>query len=682
MKKIFKYVTVLTLILGFAKLNAQDLENYNWGNGKYITQNAQFATESQVYILRKQLIEINYNTVEDKITKIQSSHFIIQLNDEVALKVRQELELPTVSNSREILQFQVRIIKKDGTIITFEKSDIKEKPESQRPKSEEEEEEEDEEEESQTSEEEEEEDTYEYYDLSSLKLGDQLEYFFVEKTPNPSLSGTYFIYQGKIPIQQFEYELNATKEFSFLIKTYNNAPTAVKDSTNKVRSVYRFTDKMVVGIKREKFSNYYANMRSVIFKLDGYELGKKRNVYTFEGFSTIIYNNTYKVSKRELAIIKKVMKQSKMKLQKTDKDKVIALENHLKTNFFVFNLPGLNNVFDIENMYNFNIISTDAAVRLFANALKLSKIEHELVVTCDRYDYRFDKEFQTNYFFDNIILYLNSEKKFMDPGSSYCRLGMIPSSLTNNHALFIRQITVGDLASGLGTIKFIDAPNRDFSTQETEVIVNFASDLKSVDIDFLSTLTGYFAANYQPSFDKLDAEQRVKYDNALIRFMDKDMEIVKSEYLNTEKSDVNVKPFIVKASASSKALLKADGDNLIFKVGMLIGEQSDLYEEETRQLPIENGFSRGSKRSLKITLPDGYSCENLDDLTQKFEVTNDKGQVAAQFHSSYVLNGNILVITIEEWYQDLQLPASKYADFRNIINASADFAKIELLLKK
>jgi hypothetical protein len=678
MKNTVNILVTFCLLGVLFSINAQNLESYDWGEAKHLEMDKSLKNESQVFVLRKQMIEMNYDEKKDQLSKIFMNHFVIQVNDDDALKDRKELEFPVVFGARELIEFKARIIKKDGTIIEFKKSDAKEKPISQRPKSSDDEDDDDDEEASND----EEEKTYEYYDLSALQIGDQLEYFLVIKTRNASLAGNIFTYQSKIPIQQFDFEFSTNKEFTFLFKSYNNAPAVIKDSTNKVRSVYKMTDKMVEGIKREKFSNYNANIRGFIYKLDGYELGKKRNIYTFEDFAKTIFTNYYTVNKKDLAIIKKVMKASKMKTGKTDGEKVLLLENYLKSQFAIIDIPGLNQIFGIENMYKFNIISPDGASQIILKALELSKIEHDLVVTCDRFDYRFDKDFHSNYYFDNVLIYVKSEKKFLAPASQFFRMGIIPSVFTHNYGLFISPITVGGVTSGIGKVKFIDAPDREFSKDEMEIIVNFASNLKSIDIEIIRTMTGYFAMNFQPQFDKLDAEQRVVYEEALVRHMDKDMDVAKLEFLNINKTDILKNPFIVKAIGSSKALVSNNDEVVTFKIGMLIGEQSDLYKDETRQLPIENFYSRTYNRTLRITLPAGYKAENLEALNKNVEVKNDKGKVAALFKSNYALNGNTLTVTIEEWFEDIQLPANKYAEFRAVINASADFAKTEITLRK
>ena len=52
--------------------------------------------------------------------------------------------------------------------------------------------------------------------------------------------------------------------------------------------------------------------------------------------------------------------------------------------------------------------------------------------------------------------------------------------------------------------------------------------------------------------------------------------------------------------------------------------------------------------------------------------------VIAKFESSYKIEGNTLFISIEEFYKSLNYSKFKYNDFRNVINAAADFNKLEI----
>jgi hypothetical protein len=60
----------------------------------------------------------------------------------------------------------------------------------------------------------------------------------------------------------------------------------------------------------------------------------------------------------------------------------------------------------------------------------------------------------------------------------------------------------------------------------------------------------------------------------------------------------------------------------------------------------------------------------------------ENGQVTMGFSSEYKLEGNRLKVHVMEQYRRVTYPLSEYEDFKKVINASADFNKIVLVLEK
>ena len=54
----------------------------------------------------------------------------------------------------------------------------------------------------------------------------------------------------------------------------------------------------------------------------------------------------------------------------------------------------------------------------------------------------------------------------------------------------------------------------------------------------------------------------------------------------------------------------------------------------------------------------------------------------AKFESKYSIEKNILIISIEEYYKSLKYSKSRYKEFRDVINAAADFNKLEITFVK
>lgn len=53
-----------------------------------------------------------------------------------------------------------------------------------------------------------------------------------------------------------------------------------------------------------------------------------------------------------------------------------------------------------------------------------------------------------------------------------------------------------------------------------------------------------------------------------------------------------------------------------------------------------------------------------------------------EFTSKYEINGNNLMVTCNEYYDEISVPIERYEEFRTVINAAADFNKITLVFEE
>jgi hypothetical protein len=131
----------------------------------------------------------------------------------------------------------------------------------------------------------------------------------------------------------------------------------------------------------------------------------------------------------------------------------------------------------------------------------------------------------------------------------------------------------------------------------------------------------------------------------------------------------------------SKSLIEDAGEDLLIKIGETIGRQSELYQENQRMLPISVGILHDYYRKITLTIPQGFKVDNLNDLNMHVEMKTD-GKTGCIFTSEATLAGNQLTIISKEYYLEPGYPASRYEEFRKVINAAADFNKKTLLLRK
>jgi len=124
------------------------------------------------------------------------------------------------------------------------------------------------------------------------------------------------------------------------------------------------------------------------------------------------------------------------------------------------------------------------------------------------------------------------------------------------------------------------------------------------------------------------------------------------------------------------------GDIYLFKVGMVIGPQSELYSEEKRVSDAENESNHGYTRVIVFEIPEGYKATNLEALNMNVACIDSNGTRSAEFISSYKIEGNKITVTVEENYKKVIYPLAQFEDFRKVINAAADFNKIVVYFEK
>jgi hypothetical protein len=128
-------------------------------------------------------------------------------------------------------------------------------------------------------------------------------------------------------------------------------------------------------------------------------------------------------------------------------------------------------------------------------------------------------------------------------------------------------------------------------------------------------------------------------------------------------------------------LLENAGNKILVKIGEIIGPQTEMYQEKPRQFPMQVAFPHSLERTIEFTLPEGYTVKNPGELTIHDDY-RENGEITMGFSSDYKLENNVMKIHVMEQYRKTFYPLSEYEDFKKVINASADFNKIVLVLEK
>ena len=140
-------------------------------------------------------------------------------------------------------------------------------------------------------------------------------------------------------------------------------------------------------------------------------------------------------------------------------------------------------------------------------------------------------------------------------------------------------------------------------------------------------------------------------------------------------------PLTLDATVQSVGLLTKAGNRYLFKIGELIGPQSELYQQEARQFDVENPYNRRYNRTITFEVPTGYRVRNLADLNLKAEA-GPAATPAYFFRSGSAQTGRTVTVSVAESYNQVHWPKQDFEAFRNVVNAAANFNKVVLVLEK
>ena len=394
-----------------------------------------------------------------------------------------------------------------------------------------------------------------------------------------------------------------------------------------------------------------------------------------------IFSNLHpELSKSQQKQISKIAKELKLSSLNDDLSKIKAIENYLKSNIQVVesNYPDLA---EVDFIFENKAANSTGITRLHLALLNLAEVQAEVAITTDRTDLRFDPDFEAYLFLDKYLIYFPNEETYLAPSEKYLRTPIVPSEWMHNYGLFIREVGVGDVKIPIGKVKFIDALPYDMTKDEMLVDVNFSEDLLHPIVKMEKTSSGYSAQFFQPYFHLMDEEAVSNAKKTMVEMIHEEIEAEEVEVENIDVNDFASKPFIYRFSTKEHSFVEKAGNDYLFKLGLLIGPQMEMYQEDERKYDIESENSRYYGRSITFNIPEGYEIKNLDDLNMDFRF-GEKGNENLYFTSNYKIEGNNVTVSSEEYYTQIVYPKEDFTEYQKVINAAADFNKIVLVLQK
>lgn len=638
-------------VLSF-NLVAQAPPAYDWEPDRQWT--ADISEDDESLIMIKNHVQYDYVYEGNDLIVYQTYHKIYRVNNDEAVQRVNRIYIP-LNSVIDIPAVKARTISKEGKVTELDKNNIKEVKDEDAGAG------------------------YKIFAIEGAEVGGEIEYFYTKKA-GANIFGREFFQFGH-PVLSTSFKFSSPANLRFEFKSYNGFADVVQDEAVLVKNEHTAEMGKISPRKQEDFGSLNANRQRIEFKLSYNKSAGNKRLFTWSDAGARISGIIYPFTSAERQAVKDFLKDLKIKKLKTPVEQFAFVEHHIKTSFYIDDNAS-DAAEQVENVIKNQFTTQRGFTRLFVAILEELEIKNEIVLTSDRKEsVRFDGDFESWNYLSDYFIYLSDADKFMAPYHFEYRLGLWPAEFSAIEGLFIKNTTFEGTSVPIAQIKKLPEMPYTNNYDQMVVKVKFSSDLSENTIELERGYNGYEGQFIKSIALRANDEQKNDFLESLLQFVDETAEFTEKAYSEENLEYDTWSDYIrVKGTFNSDKFIENAGDIILFKAGDLIGRQSELYQEDERQNLIENEYNRGYLRTIEVDIPEGYSIQNPQDIDMDVEAS-DNGRVVYMFKSTHEIKGNKLLISIDEYYDQVFFPVERFEEFRKVINAAADWNKIVLVMQ-
>ncbi len=656
-----KNVTLFTAVFFTLALNAQIngdgeyyVERYSWKPSDKIEEPPEWIKEKDEAIFGwKYFVEYRYDPTDNNLYVYKLTHKQIWIGSDEAIEDNNKIYLP-ITNSVDVIELSARVIKPDGTVIKLNKEDINEGSDKD-------------------------ENTYQYFALEGLTKGSVVEYFFVTKN-YPTTKGTKVSFQYNVPVYNLAIDIVSPSNLIFLTKSYNGLNDPVWDTVLEEQNRQYILQDTLNEIKTQPRAYLSPNRASVVYKLDENKYSHSKDISSFAYSSRNVYQSVNQERKKALdKKLKKVLEESGMLEAENQTASIIMLENYIKENYFIVTKSG-ESFSSVEAILKSKAMTEIGALRLYDGLFDVAGINYNIVLTCDKSKWRFDKKFENSRSLTHALLYFPDADIYIYPKGLFSRGSFIDYDLMDHDGLFLDAEVVGDEVMAYGVVQKIAGHTEKESVANQVIEWSFDPETQEGEIKVTRSTTGYSTYNYQTIVGLVPDKDLEEFKEDMLKNSFGDIELSNLEFENLESSKYPFEPLIIRASLPAEEFMEPSANSFVINFGEVIGLQSELYVVDSiRTLPVVLGNPRTYFHDITFNIPEGYQLKNLEALNMNISSADEDPLMS--FTSTYTLEGNVLNVKIHEYYKSGELPKEMFEMYRKVVNAAADFNKIYLVLE-
>ncbi len=612
------------------------------------------ATENEdaVYVFNKTLIWYGYLPETEYLVRSVIVHKMIYLNSEKSLDRYNKIYISN-SETDSLHVFKVRVIENGNVVREFGKSDLKESKENEDQK-------------------------LRMLAVEGLKKGQLIERLSIELEPFVD-HGTVSI-QDDYPILSRYVSIACPSYLKFTAKGYG-FKDSIKDTLFKDKDMrYLYADLgKVMPFKNEEYVFTSVHEKRIEFSLEqNYATRTKINSWADKGRNLMEALTT--TGKNEKKYIDKLIAKQKW-ADFSGERQVYEIDTYLKNN--LNSSSDYPFVGDVEKLFNLKYGDKYSVIRAYIMIFQSLDIKWQLALTIPKTDKSFDPEFASNVYLRDPLFYLSNLKIFLDPTDYERRAGDISFVYEGQKAIFIKPMVIGEGISGVTRIDSIPENNRSYSLRDTKINVSWDDEMNAA-ISTVFIGKGHGTDSRKIIYTLNEKEKADQFMEEIARADNKEgtFKIESVLNYNLNKYEEYKQPIEMKYVWTTNAFSEVAGGNMLFKYGLLIGKQIELYDEKIRENPIDFYFPHDHKLIVEIDIPEGYVAKGIENKNKHFEYKDSSGRELFGIDVQVAEKGGKIVMEIFEYYSMSSYPLSVYEQFRNVVNAAADVNAYTLLLEK
>ncbi|MBK7381990.1 MAG: DUF3857 domain-containing protein [Flavobacteriales bacterium] len=514
--------------------------------------------------------------------------------------------------------------------------------------------------------------------FENLKPGSMIEYIMLSQQQG-DIQGDLTRLQFGIPVAHERYELMVPRGWKFSFKGYNGCPMPEVDSTLTGITRYHIELNNLPGIEDERSAEAARYRMYIVARIDAIPDRGLRDISSYVSATRNYHRSLYpELENKTKKSLQKALKEMGLAYARDEEDRIRTLDHHIRGNYRMAEVGG-GKLSDLDEILKTGNCSKFGFQKLYANLLREAGIEHQVVVTSDRTDSPFDPTFEAHNYLRNVSFYFPGIDKYIDPVEFGLGLGYMAPENMGTHGLFIRNLDVNGIWTGVGTVKRIAELPAESTRHDLEVTITPSADGSESTVEFENQLTGYYARFIQNFYTYMKEEQQSEFLDAQLKHFMEGSTTHQVDVENAEQRLFGVKPFTLKGKVTTSAFNNRAGEDVLLLVGELIGPQMEMYVEKQRKLPVDEDFNRYYDRRITVRIPDGWACDDITSLEIHKTLELD-GIVVAEFKSTAARSGDNITVQAIEYYRTNHVPLEQFEAYRAVINAAADFNKRALLL--